>query len=124
MEKHERNGIGARRAESCAEQRNTIAIRALDWLHFFARNFGGEDARARGQINLQKRLRLILDGQSDLSERLALGSDERGDRGAFGDGRQNTGVGESIPLKRKRGRIVRLAVVVKCSLQRIARERA
>ena len=124
MEKHERNGIGARRAESCAEQRNTIAIRALDWLHFFARNFGGEDARARGQINLQKRLRLILDGQSDLSERLALGSDERSDRGAFGDGRQNAGIGESVPLKRKRGSIIRLPVVAKCSLQRIARERA
>src|SRR5438445_6185121 len=124
MEKHERNGIGARRAESCAKQRNTISIRALDWLYFFARNFGGEDARASGEINLQKWLGLILDGESDLRERLALGSDERGDRGAFGDGRQNAGIGESVPLKRKRGRIIYLPVIAKCSLQRIARQRA
>src|SRR5258705_5291233 len=116
MEKHERDGIGARRAESCAKQRNTISICALDWLHFFARNFGGENARSRRQINLQKRLCLILDGQSDLRERLALGSDERSDRGAFGDGRQNAGIGESVPLKRKRGRFICLPVVAKCSL--------
>src|SRR5436190_4441006 len=120
MEKHERNRIGAGRAESCAKQWNTISIGALDWLHFFARNFGGENARARRQVNLQKRLCLILDGQSDLRERFALGSDERGDRGTFGDGRQNAGIWESLPLKRKRGRILRLPVVAKGSLQRIA----
>jgi len=92
-------------------------------LHFFVRNFGGENARARRQINLQKRLRLILDvsltSVRDLPSEvtsvvtvarsaMAARTLESGNRFHSSAARENH----------------RLPVVAKGSLQRIARERA
>src|SRR5208283_2844777 len=124
MQKNERDSIRACGTETRAQQRHAVAIGTLDGLHLFTGHIGSEDARAGGQIHFQKWLGLIFHDEFDLGEGFALGGNERGDRGAFGNGGEDAGIGEARPFKGERGRFVGLAVITKRGLQRVARKSA
>src|SRR5258708_19603428 len=124
MEKHERNRVGGWRHETRAEQRYTIAVRALHWFYFFSSNFGGEDGRSCGKFHFQERLRLILNGELYFGEGLPFRSDKGRDGGAFSDGGEHAGVWEARPFQSQRRGFRGLAVIAKRRLQRITRKSA
>jgi hypothetical protein len=90
----------------------------LNWFYFFAGDIGGDNAGAGGEIDFEKGLGLIFDGEFDFGEGFSFDGHERGYDGAFCDGGEDTAVREAGPRESEGRGFVRLAMVTKGGLQR------
>lgn len=95
------NLVRVSRPETRAQQRHAVPVSACHRFHFFARHFGGQDARAGGQCHFQKRLRLILHHEPHFGERTPFVGHQRRDHRALGNRREHAAVRKARPLERQ-----------------------